>query len=146
MVGPLLLALLCGVFGIGPIALPVFVLPAAYFLLGARIGARFDRETLSRIRSVAGLLIGSTVALMGICGLLGMALAAITEIDLLTALLATSPGGSDVAMIAALETGANAPLVAAIQISRLLVMLILGPILVKWLLRDAPLAAPAAAD
>ena len=146
MVGPLLLALLCGVFGIGPIALPVFVLPAAYFLLGVRIGARFDRETLSRIRRVAGLLIGSTVVLMGLCGLLGVALAAITEIDLLTALLATSPGGSDVAMIAALETGANAPLVAAIQISRLLVMLLLGPVLVKWLLREAPRTIPAAAD
>jgi len=146
MVGPLVLALLCGVFGIGPIAMPAFVLPVAYFLLGARIGARFDRETLARIRSVGALLIGSTVVLMGLCGLLGMGLAAVTDIDLLTALLATSPGGSDVAMIAALETGANAPLVAAIQISRLLVMLLLGPVLVKWLLREAPRIVTVAAD
>jgi membrane AbrB-like protein len=138
MLGPLVLALLCGVFGIGPLTMPAFVLPVAYFLLGTRIGSRFDRETLRLIRTVAFHLAGFMIGLIGMCGLLGVGLAYVTDIDLLTALLATSPGGSDVAMIAALETGANAPVVASIQITRLLVMLLIGPVLVKRLLGDLP--------
>jgi uncharacterized membrane protein AbrB (regulator of aidB expression) len=41
----------------------------------------------------------------------------------------------DGAMIAALDTGANVPLVLAVQISRLLLMVIAGPLVVRRLAR-----------
>jgi uncharacterized membrane protein AbrB (regulator of aidB expression) len=39
------------------------------------------------------------------------------------------------AMIGALDTGANVPLVLAVQMSRLLLMVIVGPLIVRRLVR-----------
>jgi membrane AbrB-like protein len=122
-----------GALGWGPITFPPFVLAAAYLLLGARIGSRFDPAVLRRIRDLLPWVLGFILLLTALCGLLGWALAEVTGIDLLTALLATSPGGMDGAMIAALDTGANVPLVLAVQLSRLLLMVIAGPLVVKRL-------------
>ena len=68
-----------------------------------------------------------------ICAGIGWVLASVTTLDLLTALLATSPGGIDAATIAALDTGANVTMVASIQMARLLLMVLVGPFIVRWL-------------
>lgn len=131
MLGPLILAAAVSSLDWEPIVLPASVLPLAYLLLGTRIGARFDRELLQRIRAIIWHLLAFVIVLILGCAVLGYGLYLVTDIDLLTALLATSPGGMDAATIAALETGANTPIVVAIQLIRMLVMIIVGPILVR---------------
>ncbi|MEJ7838954.1 MAG: AbrB family transcriptional regulator [Thermomicrobiales bacterium] len=135
MLGPLMIAAAVSSLNWEPIVLPAAVLPIAYLLLGTRIGARFDRELLRRIRGIIWHLFAFVVVLILGCAVLGYGLHLVTDIDLLTALLATSPGGMDAATIAALETGANTPIVVAIQLIRMLVMIIVGPILVRKLIR-----------
>ena len=140
LVGPMIVGLIPGVIGIGPLAWPSFVLAGAYLLLGARVGSRFDREIMRRILGLLPFVLGFILGLSLICAGLGWALAAVTDLDLLTALLATSPGGIDAATIAALDTGANVTMVASIQMARLLLMVLVGPFIVRRLVRraDAP--------
>jgi uncharacterized protein len=135
LIGALVVGMLVGVLGWGPISFPPAVLSGAYLLLGARIGSRFDPTVLRRIRDLLPWVLGFILLMTLVSAALGWALAEVTGIDIITALLATSPGGMDGAMIAALDTGANVPLVLAVQISRLILMVIAGPIVVRHLVR-----------
>ena len=135
LVGALVVGLVPALLDLGPATWPPFVLPAAYLLLGARVGARFDAAVMRRIGRVLPAVLGFIVALSLVCAGLGWLLHEVSGIDLLSALLATSPGGIDAATIAALDTGANVALVLAVQIARLLVMVLAGPFLVRLLLK-----------
>jgi len=137
LVGAMLVGLVPGLTGIGPLAWPPFVLEGAYLLLGSRVGSRFDQPILRRIWTLLPFVIGFILGLSLICAGLGWALAAVTGLDLLTALLATSPGGIDAATIAALDTGANVTMVVSIQMARLLLMVLVGPFIVRRLVRRA---------
>lgn len=133
LIGAILVGMVVGAAGWGPITFPPVVLAAAYLLLGTRVGSRFDPAVLRRIRDLLPWVLGFIALMTVVSAGLGWALAAVTGIDLLTAILATSPGGMDGAMIAALDTGANVPLVLAVQLSRLLLMVIAGPLVVRRL-------------
>jgi len=133
LVGAIVVGFIPGVIGIGPVAWPAWVLPLAYLLLAARIGARFDREIVLRIRTLLPYVLAFVVALSVLCVGLGFLLHATTDIDLLTAILATSPGGLDAATIAALATGANVAMVLSMQLVRMLLMVIAGPFVVRKL-------------
>ncbi len=69
---------------------------------------------------------------MAVCTGLGGILAALTGTDLLTAYLATTPGGIDSVAVIALGSSANASLVLAVQMLRLFAVVLAGPILVRW--------------
>jgi membrane AbrB-like protein len=137
LVGALVVGLVPALLDLGPVTWPPFVLPLAYLLLGARVGARFDAAVMRQIGGLLPAVLGFIVGLSLVCAGLGWLLHEVSGIDLLSALLATSPGGIDAATIAALDTGANVALVLAVQIARLLVMVLAGPFLVRRLLRRA---------
>jgi uncharacterized membrane protein AbrB (regulator of aidB expression) len=59
-------------------------------------------------------------------------LAALTPVDGLTAYLATTPGGIDSVAIMALGSGADAPLVLAVQMLRLFAVVLAGSLLGRW--------------
>ena len=59
-------------------------------------------------------------------------------IDLLTAVLATSPGGLDSVAIIAVGSKADVSFVLAVQTLRLFVVLLTGPLLAKWISRSVP--------
>ncbi len=142
LMGPTLLSLACGVVGIPHGALPPGVLPAAYLCNGLRIGTIFDTAALRRAGRLAGLMIGFTVALMLCCGFTGWVLMRVVGIDALTAYLATMPGGVDSSAITALAAGADVPFVAALQLVRVLTIVIGGPIAIQWLAPRVKHAAP----
>jgi membrane AbrB-like protein len=133
LVGAMLAGLVPGLLGIGPLAWPPFVLAGAYLLLGSRVGSRFDRTIMRRLWTLLPFVLGFIVMLSAICAGIGWALHRTTGLDLLTALLATSPGGIDAATIAALDTGANVTMVASIQMARLLLMVLAGPFIIRRL-------------
>lgn len=60
------------------------------------------------------------------------ALYALVPVDFLSAVLATSPGGTDIAVIIGLETESNLAIIMPLQILRLLSVLLLGPFLARW--------------
>ncbi len=72
------------------------------------------------------------------CALIGWAWVVIANLDPLSAYLATTPGGIDVVTIAALDTGAALAVIVPVQMLWLLVMVLAGPLVVRWLHRHVP--------
>ncbi len=135
LVGPVIVGVGLGALDIPHGVWPPGVLQAAFALIGIWVGSRFDPDALREIGKLAPIVLMFTVVLMAGCAVIGWALAMLTGMDLLSAYLATTPGGIDAVTIAALETGANMALVLPIQVLRLLVMVLAGPTVVRWLVR-----------
>lgn len=135
IVGPVLLGVILGAFGIEHGQWPPGILPAANALIGINVGLRFHREALRQVRRLFPAVLSLNLLLIAGCALLGVALMMVTGLDVLSTYLATTPGGIDAVTIAALDTGANTAVILPIQILRLLVMVFAGPFLARWLHR-----------
>ena len=143
--GPLLLALFFGTAlqdtGLIRIELPPFLLAAAYAVLGWAFGSRFTREVLARALGALPILVAATASLIGLCALLALGLARAAHVDLLTAFLATSPGGADSIAIIATNSHVDLPFVMAMQAGRFLFIMAVGPpaarLLAGWARRQA---------
>ncbi len=122
--------------------LPPVVLIASYALIGWTIGLRFNREVLAAAARALPQSLGAAALLMAFCGLLAWMLAAFLHIDPLAACLATSPGGVDAAAIIAASTKVDTTFVMALQIVRVVVLLIIGPHVARWAAGTLNAAAP----
>ena len=117
--------------------LPPWLLAAAYAIVGCGVGLRFTRSVLaSALRSLPRILI-SIFALIGLCGLLAVAMMVLGDIDPLTAYLATSPGGADTIAIIAASTNVDMRFVVAMQTSRMVIVMIVAPLISKIVTRYA---------
>ncbi|WP_133010898.1 AbrB family transcriptional regulator [Marinomonas flavescens] len=135
--GPLLLSIAVGIFikfsGVFSIVLPSWYLAISFGLLGWGIGFRFSPSVLRHALHVFPHVISAIIALIFINGCFAMLLVYFANIDPLTAFLATSPGGADSVAIIAASTNADVAFVMSMQIMRFLLVLIVGPMLARWL-------------
>ncbi|MCJ2062850.1 AbrB family transcriptional regulator [Methylobacterium sp. J-088] len=137
-IGPMVLGSLLHATGVVRMALPVPILELAYACIGIYVGLRFTRETLRRtVTALPGILV-ATFSVIALCGAWGWGLTLLLPIDLLTAVLATSPGGLDSVAIIAVGSKADVSFVLAVQTLRLFVVLLTGPLLAKWISRSVP--------
>jgi uncharacterized protein len=102
---------------------------AAFLVLGLWVCLHFDRASITSAGHLFPYMLASAVGLTAACAALGWMLAAITPIGGLTAYLATTPGGLDAVAIIALGSGADAPLVLAVQLLRLFAVVLAGSLL-----------------
>lgn len=121
--------------GLVQFMLPPWLMVGCYVLLGWGIGLRFTRAVAvyaaRRLPQVAL----SVLVLIGLCGGLGYLLHRLAGIDLLTAYLATSPGGADSVAIIATASAVDVPFVMAMQSARFLLILFTGPSLARVVAR-----------
>ena len=132
LLGPLILGVALAELGVVHLAWPPGVPQAAYLVLGLWVGLLFDGDSVKRAGRIFPFVLASAVGLVLACAALGWALAALTGIDGMTAYLATTPGGIESVAIVALGTGADAPLVLAVQMLRLLAVVFAGSLLGRW--------------
>ena len=132
LLGPLLLGVAVEELGVVHLTWPQGVPQAAYLVLGLWVGLLFDGASVKRAGRLLPVVLASAVGLVGACAALGWVLAAVTGIDGITAYLATTPGGIDSVAIVALGSGADAALVLAVQMLRLLAVVLAGSFL-GWL-------------
>ena len=132
LLGPFALGAVLNVLGWVTIELPPVVLIAAYALIGWNTGLRFTHDVLAAAARALPQTLGATVLLMAFCGLLAWMLVALLHIDPLTAYLATSPGGVDAAAIIAASTKVDTSFVMALQTLRVIVVLLVGPHVARW--------------
>jgi len=126
--------------------LPVWLLAPSYVVIGWMIGRRFTRSVLSHVwRALPAVTLSTSILILG-CALLSWPLAHIAHVDLLSAYLATSPGGADSVAIIAASTPINVPFVMAMQIARFLVLIAVAPAIATFLTRFIPDQARAAAS
>jgi membrane AbrB-like protein len=132
LLGPLILGVALAELGVVHLAWPPGVPQAAYLVLGLWVGLLFDGASVKRAGRLFPFVLASAVGLVLACAALGWAFAALTNIDGMTAYLATTPGGIESVAIVALGTGADAPLVLAVQMLRLLAVVFAGSLLGRW--------------
>lgn len=108
---------------------------AVEVVLGAMVGTAFTQQTWQQMGQVFVPMLAA-VGILIVTGLVtGLLLARLGGLDLATALFSTTPGALSNMVLLANSLGANFPLVAALQTTRLLVIVIILPPLLKWLAR-----------
>lgn len=142
ILGPLVLGVVARSLELVHPAWPPGVPEAAYVVLGLYVGVMFDRVAIRNIRGQLPAMVVSIVGLIAICGCLGALLAFWTGANLVTGFLATTPGGLDSVTAIALTSGADVSLMLSVQMVRLFAVVLIGPPMARWLLRDV-VAPPA---
>ncbi len=139
--GPILLTMIVAAVvsatNLFAIVLPWWLVAGAYTAIGWFVGLRFTRDVVRYVLRTLPVLIGSTLLLIVLCAAVGEALRGTIHADALTAYLATSPGGLDSIAIIALGSGANVPLILAIQTLRVFFVVLTGPAIAKFISRTA---------
>lgn len=113
------------------IELPDWLLAIAFALIGWRVGLGFTRSILRHAASALPQIVASIVVLIAFCGGLAYVLTVAMGVDGLTAYLATSPGGLESVAIIASSTPVDVPFVMAMQTMRVLLIMLLGPMIVR---------------
>jgi membrane AbrB-like protein len=116
---------------------PVLVTALAYAVVGWSIGLGFTRAAVLYSARMLPRILAVLVALLTCCGLLALGVSAITGVDLLSAYLATSPGGTDTILIIAASTPVDLSFILGGQLVRFLMVLAVGPVLARGLARRA---------
>ena len=136
ILGPVVTAAaLHAVPGFTDAVVPTWVEGLGYLAIGVQVGLRF---TLESLRSIARMLPTAAVSIaltMVTCAGLGLALAAATGTSRLDAYLATTPGGLYAVLATSTSTGGNVTFVTAVQLLRLLRVLLLAPARARLLRR-----------
>jgi membrane AbrB-like protein len=135
--GLILLPLIFGVaaenFLDANVAPPPWLMILAYAVMGWRVGLTFDRDTVVRAFKMLPAVILAICALIAACGLFAVAMVHWGGFDPITAYLASSPGGLDAVTIIASASGADLPIVMAMQSCRLLLVIVTAPCLARWI-------------
>ena len=136
LLGPLLLTAPLAAFDVpGTDAVPGLVQAVAFAVLGASVGLRFTAETVRALRRVLPVVCALILGLLVANGALGMLLSALTGVSPLDGYLATTPGGVYVVLAVAAGSQADTTVVLAVQVLRLVVMLVAAPAVARLLLR-----------
>ena len=133
LIFPLVLGVLAAsVLHLHGVWLPEVATEASFAVFGWYIGLQFDPATVRTMARFTPALIGFVLGMMAVSAVLGVVLARVIGVDLLTAYLATTPGGINAVTVTSMSAGTNTTLVVAVQTVRLLATLLLGPPLVGW--------------
>ncbi len=136
LLGPLLVAVAISASGVlGQVSVPAALASLGYALIGIRVGLRFTRASLRSIARLLPLAVLLIVLVIAACGLLGLLLSEVTGVDRLTAYLATTPGGLFAVLATAADSGSDVTYVLAVQVIRVFAMLLMAPLLGRWLRR-----------
>ena len=119
------------------IELPIWLLAASYAVIGWSTGLGFNRTILRHAAQALPRVVMSILVLIAVCGGLAALLVVAAGIDPLTAYLATSPGGADSAAIIAMASNVDVAFVMAMQTTRLVLVLLIGPSLAGFIARRA---------
>lgn len=135
LLGPIILAAGLSIAGVLPVELPGWLLAISYAVVGWRIGLSFTREIVAAARTALPRILLSIGALLGFCAGVAVLIHEVMGVDLVTAYLATSPGGMDSVAIIAASTPVDVPFVMAMQALRFVAVLLAGPALARLVAR-----------
>ncbi|MBA2349189.1 MAG: AbrB family transcriptional regulator [Solirubrobacterales bacterium] len=117
--------------GVAPV--PELLQQLAFGAIGLEVGLRFTPESLRQAGRLLLPALTLIAALLVASFGLALVLAPLTGVSTLTAYLATTPGGLYAVLAVAVGSDADATFVLAVQVLRLLVMLLAAPLLARRL-------------
>ena len=135
LLGPLILGTALHLGGIAHFQLPEWLLGPSYAVVGWGIGLPFTRETVEQTRKALLPILLSIALLMSFCALLGWGVTMLLNANLITAYLATSPGGMASVAIIAASTPVDVRFVLTFQAVRVAAVLLFGPAVAGFIAR-----------
>jgi membrane AbrB-like protein len=134
LLGPIFVAAAITLAG-EPFQVPPVISTIAYAIIGLQVGLRFTLETVKQVgRLVLPMLAALLALLVGSFGL-AVLLHLTAPVSLRDAYFATTPGGLYAVLAIAAGTASNVTFILATQTFRLLVMVIVAPVAVRWAAR-----------
>lgn len=132
LLGPMVVAIALNLtgwsFGATP---PDLLVEIAYAVIGWQAGVRFTRASLRLVVGVLPLALALIVGIIAACAGLGLLLSDVTGATPLEGYLATTPGGVYAVLATAISAGTNATFVVAVQVLRVILMLLIAPALAR---------------
>lgn len=135
LLGPIFASAVLRISGVVEGALPHWMVELALVVTGSAIGCRFHGVKLSAWLRVAAATFGGTAVLMSVSVVFAYAVARLTGIDFLAALLAFAPGGVAEMSLIAIAIDADPGFVALHHVVRIGFILMLLPLFASWLQR-----------
>lgn len=113
--------------------MPMYFRLIGEILVGGAIGLGFTRDFLGSLRELIlpSVVIMISVVVFGV--LIGLLIHKTTNLDLVTSIFASSPGGITNMTIISGSLGANSKVVAVMQLIRLISLIFLLPLIIKLL-------------
>ncbi|NGQ95903.1 AbrB family transcriptional regulator [Brevibacillus sp. SYP-B805] len=140
LLGPLLMAAVLSAsvsFAEGPPVLADFLVKGAQVLIGISIGVEFKREDLGKHRPFFLLGLVQSLFLFGMSLSLALLLSYAADMERITSILSTAPGGIAEMSLTALATGADPLLVTAFQLFRVLFIVTVFSFLIRAYVKKA---------
>jgi membrane AbrB-like protein len=131
--GLLVAAVLAAVPALDGVQVPAWVQGVGYVLIGVQVGLRFTARSLRSIGRMLPTALAVIAVIVAACAGFGVLLAHLTGVSQLDAYLATTPGGLYAVLATSADTGGNVTFVTAVQLIRLLLVLVAAPLLARWL-------------
>ena len=136
LLGPMVVALALTLTGVSHGATPPAALvELAYAVIGWQAGVRFTRESLRTVASLLPAAVALIVAVVVACAALGALLTRFAGATPLEGYLATTPGGIYAVLATAISSGVDVAFVVAVQVLRVVVMLLVAPAVARWAAR-----------
>jgi membrane AbrB-like protein len=136
VLGPLLVG---GAIAYAPVFnqphVPAWVQAAAFLIVGSQVGLKFTRESLVAISRMLPTAIACIVVIIVACAAMGILLSALTSESAMDSYLATTPGGLPAVLAISASTSGNVTFISAVQLMRLLTVLLLAPFVTRYLNR-----------
>lgn len=117
------------------IIIPQSIFRGGLLLLGLSIGVKFKIQTMQKLFKAVFLEIILVLILIATCFVAGYWFHLVTKIDTLTAVLGSTPGGLTAMMATVIELGGNSGFVLTMQMTRMLLILLLTPIIGSYLMK-----------
>lgn len=116
--------------------MPQWLFQTGLLLVGLSIGLKFDFSTISKLFKAVLIEIGLVISLIFFCLGIGYGFHQLTEVDLVTAILGLTPGGFEAMIATVVQLGGDTSLVLAIQLTRMLMILLVAPWLISFVLKQ----------
>lgn len=107
----------------------------AQIVVGGILGLSITRQTVAELRTIALPVAVLVFSMIGLSLVAGFILAKVTGWDMATAFFSSSPGGMTEMTLASMSFGADTPKVALLQLVRMISVISLMPLILKWVLR-----------
>lgn len=115
--------------------LPQPIFSAGLLLIGLSIGVQFDWHTARKLLKAVLVEIGLVIALILMCLAIGYGFHLLTNADTVTAILGFTPGGIEAMIATVMQLGGDTGLVMAMQLTRMLSIILIAPWLVSFLVK-----------
>lgn len=134
--GPFVIGLI--VFSILPyqIEIPRFLFSGGLLLLGVSIGVQFDWQVARKLLKAVLIEVGLVIVLIILCLGIGYEFHLLTGVETINALLGFTPGGIEAMIATVMQLGGDTGLVLAMQLTRMLGIILIAPWLVGFLTKQ----------